>query len=233
MERVIESQDIRELKRTIAKEIGALRHAIVERQKAEARTTERLAAQVKSLEENLKKARAEASTDALTGIPNRGAFDVALREWIERAAKGGTPFTMGMVDLDDFKKINDTHGHPVGDRVLIAATQLLTDAIEYGEVVARYGGEEFAVLMHLPTVARAKARLTEVLQRIAPAYEYDIGNERRLVTFTFSAGVTEYASGDTPESIVKRADEAMYEAKRKGKKRVEVKTRSFLRALVS
>lgn len=232
LDRLADIQDIRELKRALAREVIVLRTTIVERQKAEARTTERLAAQVKTLEDNLQKARAEAATDALTGVPNRGGFDMAVREWIARAVSEHWAFTLGMIDLDDFKRINDTHGHQVGDRVLIAATQLLTDAAEQGEVVSRYGGEEFAFLMHAPTAAQAKARLTAVMQHIAPAYEYEIGGEKRHVTFTFSAGVTEYASGDTPDSLVKRADEALYDAKRRGKKRVECRTRSFLRALV-
>ncbi len=232
MERIVETQDIRELKRALVREIHNLRTTIAERQRAELQTAERLAAQVKSLEENLQKARAEAAKDAVTGIPNRGAFNVALQDWLARAAREGRPFTLGLIDLDDFKAINDAHGHPVGDRVLVAATQLLTEAVDYGEVVCRYGGEEFAVLLNTPTVAAAKARLTSVLQRIAPAYEYESDSERRFVTFSFSGGVTEYAAGDSPEAIIKRADEALYEAKRRGKKRIETKTRGFLRTLV-
>ncbi len=233
MEKMVDLQDIRELKRSLIREVAILRATLEERQKAEAKTTARLAGQVKTLEENLKKARAEAATDALTGIPNRGGFDIALREWLARATRENTPFTLAMIDLDDFKGINDSHGHQVGDRVLIAATQLLSDALEYGEVVARYGGDEFAVLLHTPALAKARTRVGAVMQQIAPSYEYEVNGEKRFVTFTFSAGVTEYAAGDTPEAIVKRADEALYDAKKRGKKRVEAKTRSFLRALVS
>jgi diguanylate cyclase len=229
MEKIVELQDIRELKRSLVREITVMRATLAERQRAESRTTERLARQVTTLEESLRKAKAEAATDALTGVPNRGGFDHALRDWLSK----GRPFTLGMIDLDDFKKVNDTHGHQVGDRVLIAATQLLTDAMEQGEFVARYGGEEFAFLMLSTSAAKAKSRLVGVLERIAPSYEYEVGGQKRFVTFTFSGGVTEYASGDTVDSIVKRADEAMYEAKRRGKARVEIKTRSFLRALVS
>ena len=83
-----------------------------------------------------------------------------------------------------------------------------------------------------PAVAKAKARLTDVLKKIAPSYEYQTGDEKRSVTFTFSGGVTDWVSGDTPESIVKRADEALYDAKRKGKHRIESRTRGFLRTLV-
>jgi len=159
MEKIVEIQDIRELKRSLTREITVLRATLAERQKAEAKTTERLAGQVRTLEESLRKVKAEAATDALTGVPNRGGFDTALRDWLAR----GRPFTLGMIDLDDFKKINDTHGHQVGDRVLIAATQLLTDAAEPGEYVARYGGEEFAFLMNATTAVKAKARLVAVL----------------------------------------------------------------------
>jgi diguanylate cyclase len=233
METAVALEDINELKKVLTREIKTFKAALAERQAAEARLTDRLTSQVQTLEQNLKRVRAEASTDALTGIPNRGAFDVTLREWLARAAKDRKTFTLGIVDLDDFKKINDTHGHPVGDRVLIAAAQLLVDAAEPGELVSRYGGEEFGVLMTATSVAKAKARLTDVLRKIAPSYEYDLGDGKRTVTFTFSGGVTEWASGDTPESIVKRADEAMYDAKRMGKHRIESRTRSFLRALVS
>ena len=232
MEKAVAIEDIRELKKVLTLEIQTFKKALVERQAAEAKLTDRLTSQVQTLEQNLKKVREEASTDALTGIPNRGAFDVTLREWLDRAAKDRKPFTLGIVDLDDFKKINDTHGHPVGDRVLIAAAKLLMDAVEPGELVSRYGGEEFGVLMASAPVAKAKARLTDVLRKIAPSYEYELGGEKRSVTFTFSGGVTEWAPGDTPESIVKRADEALYDAKRMGKHRIESRTRGFLRSLV-
>jgi PleD family two-component response regulator len=81
-------------------------------------------------------------------------------------------------------------------------------------------------------VGQAKQRLTALLARVAPAYEYEQQGEKRFVTFTFSAGVTDWASNDTPETIVKRADEALYDAKRRGKKRVETRSRSLLRALI-
>ncbi len=232
MERMVEIEDLRELKRELTREVRALKQVVVERQAAEAAHYERLGQRVTTLEESLAKARAEAATDALTGIPNRGTFDVTLREWLARAASGGAGFTLAMVDLDDFKRINDTHGHQVGDRVLMAAARLLQGSIEAGEIAARYGGEEFALLLTSPQASKARARLTAVQQRVAPAYEYDLAGERRFLTFTFSGGVTEYAAGDSPDTIVKRADEALYDAKRRGKNRVEARTRSLFRALM-
>jgi diguanylate cyclase len=232
IERMVEIEDIRELKRELTREVQALRHAVADRQKDESKHYDRLTTRVASLEESLARARAEAATDALTGVPNRGAFDLTLREWLTRASRGGQGFCLAMVDLDNFKVINDTHGHPVGDRVLMAAARLLAGGVEQGELVARYGGEEFALLFAPPSASHARARLTALQRKVAPAYEYDLGGERRFLTFTFSAGVTEYASGDTPETIVKRADEALYDAKRRGKNRVDVRTRSILRGLM-
>ena len=232
MERMVDLEDIRELKRELTRQVQSLRQAVADRQEAEARHYERLTARVSTLEDSLAKARAEAATDALTGIANRGAFDLALRERIARAARDGTGFSLAIIDLDDFKRINDTHGHPVGDRVLMAAARLLQGGVEAGELAARYGGEEFALLLASPQASKARARLTAVQQRVAPAYEYDLAGERRFLTFTFSGGVTEYAAGDSPDTIVKRADEALYDAKRRGKNRVEARTRSLFRALM-
>jgi diguanylate cyclase (GGDEF)-like protein len=232
MEKVVEIEDIRELKRVLAREVQALREVVAQRQAAEGRHYETLVTRVQTLEQSLTRARADAATDALTGIPNRGAFDLALREWLGRAARDGRAFTLAMVDLDDFKRINDTHGHPVGDRVIIAAARLLGSGLVDGEFVARFGGEEFALLLQTTSVGKAKERLVALLARVAPAYEYDHLGEKRFVTFTFSGGVTDWTANDSPDSILKRADEALYDAKRRGKKRVETRSRSFLRTLI-
>jgi diguanylate cyclase len=232
MEQIVEIQDIRDLKKALTHEVQTLRQTLARRQDAEARTTERLELQVHTLEESLNKARAEAATDALTGLPNRGAFDIGLRDWLASAAREGQAFTLAMVDLDDFKKINDVHGHQVGDRVLIAATQVLSDTTKHGELVYRYGGEEFALLLKSTSVVKARARLTEALERISASYEYQINGVKRFVSFSFSGGVTESASGDSPEAILRRADEALLDAKKKGKRRIEARTRGFLRAIV-
>ena len=232
MGRMIELEDIRELKRALSREVQTIRTAVAERQEHEAKHYETLNSRVQSLEQSLVKARAEAATDALTSLPNRGAFDVAVREWAARATHDGKVFTVGMVDLDDFKRINDTYGHPVGDRVIMTMGQLLGAALTAGEFAARFGGEEFALLLTTPSAARARDRLTAVLDRLPPAFEYEEDGQQRFVSFSFSAGVTAWVAGDTPASIVKRADEALYDAKRRGKKRVETRPQSVLRGLI-
>ena len=232
MGRMVEIEDIRELKRALSREVLTLRQTVAERQSREARHYETLTSRVQSLERSLVTAKAEATTDALTQLLNRGSFDAAVREWVTQASQQGATFALAMVDLDDFKRINDTYGHPVGDRVIIAMAHLLRGMIADGEVVSRYGGEEFALLLNAATAGKARDRLTALLQRLPASYEYEQDNEKRSVTFTFSGGVTSYVSADTPESIVKRADEALYDAKRRGKKRVETRPQSFLRGLV-
>ncbi len=233
MEGMVEIQDIRELKRQLSREIVSLKQTVARREETDARQCELLSSRVESLQQSLKAARAEAATDALTSLPNRGAFDVALREWIARAARTSTSFTVAMIDLDDFKTINDRHGHQVGDRVIVAAGQILAGCLEGGDLVARWGGEEFALLFQTGSTTKARERLTTALGRISPSYEYELDGARRFVTFTFSGGVTAFAEGDTPEAIIKRTDKALYSAKRGGKKRIEARSRSFLHALVS
>ncbi len=232
MGRMVEIEDIRELKRALSREVLSLRQAVAERQTNEARHYETLTSRVQSLERSLVTAKAEATTDTLTQLLNRGSFDTAVRGWVTQAARQGTTFAVAMVDLDDFKRINDTYGHPVGDRVIIAMAHLLRGMVADGEVASRFGGEEFALLLRSTNAGKARDRLTELLRHLPASYEYQQAGETRSVIFTFSGGVTNYVPGDTPESIVKRADEALYDAKRRGKKRVETRPRSFLRGLV-
>lgn len=232
MGRMVEIEDIRELKRALTREVETIRATVADRQKHEAEHFDTLTSRVQTLEQSLVRARAEASTDALTHLPNRGAFDVAVREWVERASHTGQVFTLAMVDLDDFKRINDTYGHPVGDRVITTMGQVLQGAVVPGEFVARFGGEEFALLLLAPTAAKARERLAALLDRLPPSFEYEEDGKKRFVSFAFSGGVTAWVAGDTTASIVKRADEALYDAKRRGKKRVETRPRSMLRALI-
>ncbi|MEW5981078.1 MAG: GGDEF domain-containing protein [Acidobacteriota bacterium] len=232
MERIVALQDIRELKRQLSHEVEELKQSASRRQQADEKRLEHLTSRVEALEISLHQAKLEAATDSLTGILNRGAFEVAMREWIPKAQGTGRGFAVALADLDNFKAINDRHGHQVGDRVLVAAVLRLKTCLGESDQLFRYGGEEFAVLFVNPSAANARARLTDVLKGLAPAYEYQNGDTTCRVSFTFSAGVTAFEEGDTYESLVHRADEALYEAKRRGKRRVEVRATSLLRSLI-
>ncbi len=232
LDRMVEIEDLRELRRSLTREVQALRETVAEHRAHQARRHESLTVRVQALEQSLVQAQAEAATDALTTLPNRGAFDVELHAWVDRAAHDAGPFVLAMVDLDDFKRINDTYGHPVGDRVIVAAAQVLQAGLGPGEVAARYGGEEFALLLKAPSAQRGRQRVTAMLESVPSSYEYEVDGHPGRLSFAFSGGVTAWTNGDTAASIVKRADEALYDAKRKGKRRVESRPQAFLRGLI-
>lgn len=230
--RMIEIEDIRELKRSLTREVKVLQETVAEHRAVEARRFETLTTRVQTLEQSLVRAKAAAATDALTQLANRGAFDLEIRDWVARAERDRTCFSVAMVDLDDFKRINDGYGHPIGDRVIVAAALILRGALEPGEFASRFGGEEFALLLQASSAGKARQRVTAMLDLVPPVYEYEHDGQKGAISFSFSGGVTAYTSGDTPESLVKRADEALYDAKRRGKRRVEARPQAFLRGLM-
>ena len=212
--------DIRELKRMIASEARELKHAVVEKQRRDDVLFTQMSRRVDALQTQLAEAQRQAEIDPLTEIANRRGFDRALREWSLVAGKSREPFAVAMVDLDDFKRINDTHGHQVGDRVLLCVAQRLVEDAGDGNFVARVGGEEFAVLYRGATMDAALERMTATLKRIAGLdYVFTVDGAEQRLRFTCSAGITELTPGENAEDAVKRADRALYEAKRAGKNR--------------
>lgn len=159
-----------------------------------------------------------ASTDGLTGIANRRSFDMVLERELSRAGRNGTPVSLVMLDIDHFKKLNDTHGHQLGDDVLRAvAAALATECREY-DTAARYGGEEFAVI--LPTCTAAEAPAAAERLRLA------VTRADSPVRVTASGGVSTFpVNGRDAASVVTAADEALYESKRTGRDRVTASTR--------
>ena len=122
---------------------------------------------------------------------------------------------LALADIDNFKMINDAHGHPIGDRVLVGAAQILSGSLPARRLVARYGGEEFAILLAGMKLAGAETRIGDLLKTIAAhRFEYELGS----LQFTLSCGMAEFVKGDTADALIARADDALYEAKRKGKK---------------
>jgi diguanylate cyclase (GGDEF)-like protein len=155
-------------------------------------------------------------TDSLTGIANRRKLEGFLQAEFQRAERFGSPVSVIIADIDHFKNVNDRFGHNVGDDVLCAFASLLTKSIRDVDLVARFGGEEFVIVMS-QTVASAAAATAERL-RISTA-------QIRVPTFpgalNASFGVASLQPGDTLHSLLKRADEALYAAKRNGRNRVE------------
>ncbi len=153
--------------------------------------------------------------DGLTGLYNRGYFQNLMDSEISRAERYKHNFSLLMVDIDDFKKINDTYGHQVGDEVLKELASLLNSFIRKHDAVARYGGEEFAII--LPQTAKKDGRLfgNRVVNGIASSKIKEISQDDRL---TISAGLAGYPDdAHTQKDLIKKADDALYHAKRKGK----------------
>jgi diguanylate cyclase (GGDEF)-like protein len=160
----------------------------------------------------------QATTDGLTGLANRRTFDEELAlEW-RRAHRIGGSLALVLLDLDDFKQINDTHGHPAGDAVLRGIGGLLGAGVRQIDLAARYGGEEFVVLVPDSELAGAERLANRLRAAIAKLDVTSPGGEPLGVTASFGVAVSDQVA--TPEELVAAADDALYEAKRAGKNRV-------------
>jgi polar amino acid transport system substrate-binding protein len=157
-----------------------------------------------------------ASTDKLTHVYNRVKLDQSLAEYTTAYRRTKRPYALILLDIDDFKQVNDRYGHLSGDRALVALTEVLRSHLRRTDVLGRWGGEEFLIICQ-NTDANGAQKLAEALQTIVA--DTDIEGIGHLQC---SFGVTEIVTGDTTESIVKRVDDALYEAKNAGKNRVAV-----------
>ncbi len=172
------------------------------------------------LHEELNKVRLLSLTDEFTGLPNRRAFMRRLDDEIGRSQRYTTPLALVMIDLDGFKAVNDTRGHAAGDEVLRCYANDVLSVFRHHDMVARYGGEEFSVLLPNTDSEDAMSAMRKVQGRVASILcEYE---GRKLTLPTFSAGLTLYVPGESPASLIDRADRALYAAKRRGRNRVEV-----------
>ncbi|QHL91450.1 diguanylate cyclase [Sphingomonas changnyeongensis] len=176
--------------------------------------------QMNELRGSLAEARRVAESDALTGLANRRAFEAKLRRAVGHAREQGKPLALAFCDIDHFKKINDTHGHDVGDRILKFVAQRLASASSNNCYVARHGGEEFVMLFQDMEVDEAA--------RIVDDVRADL-QDRRLIAkqsgepigqVSFSAGVAGLAAGENGRQMLRAADQALYRAKREGRNRV-------------
>ena len=158
-----------------------------------------------------------ASTDKMTGLYNRAKLDEALNMEMERSRRYGHPLGVILMDIDHFKKINDTYGHPVGDDVLIKLAKLLDHNTRITDTLGRWGGEEFVIIS--PHTDRAGViHLAENLRHNIEAHTFEsVGRQ------TASFGVTLLRDEDTAASVIKRADDALYSAKAEGRNRVDIR----------
>ncbi|MBS0209778.1 MAG: GGDEF domain-containing protein [Planctomycetes bacterium] len=156
----------------------------------------------------------EARTDALTGIANRRAFDLELAHRFQQYAEARIPACLLLMDVDHFKKFNDTYGHLAGDATLKQVASTLFDSARGVDLVARYGGEEFAIVMPSTLMNEAR-RVSEKARASIEANAFDFDGQTLRVTI--SCGLAEIQEGLTPAEIIKRADEALYASKQAGR----------------
>lgn len=158
----------------------------------------------------------QAATDSLTGLANRMKFDARLNEELSRSLRNARPFSLIIFDIDHFKEVNDIYGHPVGDQVLVRLSRTVDASIRQADLLARWGGEEFAIL--LPDTDAAAAYETAKKLRLLVAHTIF----EHVGTITASFGVAQVLPGDHADTLVARADNALYRAKLNGRNRVEL-----------
>jgi len=174
-------------------------------------------ARIQELEGKLAELSELVREDQLTGSLNRRGLDEVFEREVSRSERRKSPLCIAMLDLDDFKKLNDTHGHTAGDHALIHLVKVVKDTLRAMDVIARFGGEEFMVVLPETPLEDAIQTVTRV-QRELTKQIFMYNNQKLLITF--SAGVALHAPGESQESIIERADEALYKAKKAGKNRV-------------
>ncbi|MDR1935097.1 MAG: GGDEF domain-containing protein [Candidatus Accumulibacter sp.] len=171
----------------------------------------------RSLGVDLNEYKQKSRRDGLTGLFNRATFNDLLRENMAISEKTGATFSLILIDVDDFKNVNDTQGHVAGDMVLSGIGQLLQSILRREDAACRYGGEEFAVLVQYITQNQVANTAEKIRARIE-SHQFD----KLPHNISVSIGCSTYQPIETAESFINRADVALYEAKRGGKNRVVV-----------
>ena len=172
------------------------------------------------LRQNLVAVRREATTDALTGISNRKFFEERLGDAARESMESGTPLSLLFIDIDHFKRFNDTYGHQVGDQVLRLVAKTLTDCVKGRDTTARYGGEEFVIILPQTRVTDAMRVAEQIRNTMMRHRIVSKSSREEYGTITLSIGVGGYRPGEPVDEVLQRADAALYQAKRSGRNRV-------------
>lgn len=181
--------------------------------------------QVKQMQNSLAEAHAELTfknqllenlmvTDTLTGLFNRRKLDEVLSQECLRAQRTGSPMALILADIDKFKQVNDTHGHLLGDQLLVAIAGMLQQGVRQVDTVGRWGGEEFMILCPDTSLAGA-CTVAQSIRGMIEQHEFAVVGHK-----TCCFGVSEYQPGDSPQDIIRRADGALYRAKHGGRNQV-------------
>lgn len=177
--------------------------------------------EVTRLRDHLEQVRRDAMTDALTNLANRKAFDEELLRACDQAAKDDRPLTLAVLDIDNFKRFNDTWGHQTGDQVLRYVASVIGRISKTPRVAARYGGEEFAIIFPGESAAVVEVALNGIREEIGSRALRRRSTNDELGAVTISAGFAQRLPDETGSALLERADQALYAAKRGGRNRVD------------
>ncbi len=175
---------------------------------------------ITALQRELYEVRRESMIDALTRIQNRKSFDIDIANAVADAEKSGDSLSLLLIDIDNFKAFNDSHGHQAGDQVLRLVANVLREGVHDTDTAARYGGEEFAIILPKTELKIAKAVAERLRSKIEVKKLHKRSTNENLGSVTASIGVATFRGGDTVTSLIERADVCLYAAKRNGRNRV-------------
>ncbi len=224
-ERIAKADDMSQLASVVNEVMFATRdvQAAMLRSRDELQATKRRVEEtehkVAELEAELQTLSSRMQEDALTGALNRRGLDGAFEREAARADRRRSGMCVALLDIDNFKKLNDTHGHQAGDDALVHLARLVQHNIRPNDVLARYGGEEFVILLPDTALEEASLVLTRLQRELTKEY-FLHGQEKLLITF--SAGVAVRQPGENQAQVIERADKALYSAKAAGKNRVVI-----------
>ncbi len=179
--------------------------------------------EIKHLQDELNYARKQATVDALTGLNNRRGFDQTLAKAIKtKAGDRRSAFCLLLIDIDHFKRVNDTHGHLVGDKVLIGISQRLFKQMRGNDYLSRFGGEEFAIILWDTPITGAFTVAENLRKSIDLLRLKQSKTGKQLGKATISIGVACFQSDESPEALIQRCDKALYRAKSLGRNRTVI-----------
>ena len=221
--RQIDHSDSIESLRELTEELLADTRSVENTALASTEDLNKSSSEINRLKADLEKARQDARTDPLTGLPNRRGLSDSISREIARAGQEGTPAAFLLADIDHFKHINDDYGHLVGDKILRFVARSLKNQLKRQDKILRYGGEEFAILLPETPLKGAEQVAERLRKHIADARLRMAESRRELGQLTISIGVTDIRPADVPDHIILRADDGLLAAKRAGRNRVVLK----------
>lgn len=178
-------------------------------------------AEVDNLRKELQQVKEESKIDALTGIANRKAFDMELEHLILAARETRKPLCLLLLDIDHFKRFNDTYGHLIGDKVLRYVAASFKRNIKGNDFLARFGGEEFVIILPSTGINGAVILAEQIREDVSSGNLTGRESDTSYGKMMISIGVTQFRASDLPDELIARADKALYLAKDRGRNRVE------------